>query len=42
MYFLNQMNIKVMTMVLCGSAESFYTAFIFPKYLPSISTVPSM
>lgn len=43
MHFLNQMDIKGMTMVLCGSAQSFYNAFIiFPKNLLSVSTVPSM
>lgn len=43
MHFLNKMDIKGMTMVLCGSAQSFYTTFIiFPKNLPSVSTVSSM
>lgn len=42
MHFLNQMDIKGITIVLCGSAQSFYTAFIFPKNLLSVSVVSSM
>lgn len=43
MHFLNQMDIKGMTMVLCCSAQSFYSVFIiFSKNLLSISIVSYM
>lgn len=47
MYFLNQMDIKGMTMVLCGSAQSFYIVFIiflricFPSVLLLVCDMPS-